>query len=401
MPLASLYYAAPSVWVQAFAFPWEFTLKKAGGLGILHPRPESAWPFFLLENTPMIADVNPTTPGRFQLMTLNKKLITAAVGASLALSAGAASAYTHNDYNSILFPYVVKDANRTTVITLIIDPESRTKGNQDLHIQYWTKDTSAANTAACQPSSSFMGVTPNDIVTFDSAGILGYPLFGDTTNAAPLGTSIAYAGPRHGYLVVNDNQGDLNGGFWLELDFANGGAYGDIGLGSFDDTDIENETFSPFSLDHDFITSINNASPVIFWPASVASTAFTVTPLGTNMLNSDNNNAVMQVFNDNEVQGAYDRNENGVDGTVPQTVRCVGRLTAAQLMPGVVANAAWAAQGGWGYLANLGNGNSVTDDCSATGDCKTVVYQVDTSNAAGTGKFMSNATMIRSYNSGD
>ena len=109
----------------------------------------------------------------------------------------------------------------------------------------------------------------------------------------------------------------------------------------------------------------------------------------------------MQVFNSNQVQGAYDRNENGVDGTVPQTVRCVGRLTAAQLRPGVVANAAWAAQGGWGYLANLGNGNAVSDACSTTGDCKAVVYQVDSSNAAGAGKFMINATMISTYNGGD
>jgi hypothetical protein len=333
----------------------------------------------------------------------NKKLVTVAVGASLALGASAANAERHNDFDVVFFPYVVKDANRTTVITLISDPESRTKGNQDLHIQYWTKDTTAANTASCQPSSSFMGVTPNDIVTFDTAGILGYPLFGDTTNAAPLGTSISYAGSRHGYLVVSDNQGDLNGGFWLELDFANGGAYGDAGIGGGVDgsgSNMQAEISGAFSLIRDPSNDIENASPVVFWPASVASTAFTVTPLGTNMLNSDNNNAVMQVFNDNEVQGAYDRNENSVDGTVKQTVRCVGRLTAAQLMPGVVANAAWSAQGGWGYLANLGNGDNVTDSCSSSGDCKVMVYQVDTSNAAGAGKFMSNATMIRTNNHG-
>ena len=38
-------------------------------------------------------------------------------------------------------------------------------------------------------------------MTFDTAGILGYPLFGDTTNPAPLGVSISYAAPRHGFLI--------------------------------------------------------------------------------------------------------------------------------------------------------------------------------------------------------
>jgi hypothetical protein len=107
----------------------------------------------------------------------------------------------------------------------------------------------------------------------------------------------------------------------------------------------------------------------------------------------ENNQVVIQVTNDNNVQGAYDRNENGVDGTVPQTVRCVGRLTAAQLMPGVVSNAAWAATGGWGYLTNLGDGNNTGFQAT---DLDAIVYQVDTSSAAGAGKFMQNASRISS-----
>ena len=330
-------------------------------------------------------------------MTFNKKLITAAVGTSLVLAAGAANANRDSQYYAILFPYVVKDTNRTTVITVMSNSDSRTAGNADLHIQYWTKSTTDANTAACSPSSTFVGITPNDIVSFDTAGILGYPLFGDTTNAAPLGASISFAGPRHGYLVVDDDDDQLAGGYWMELDLANGGAHGGTGLNAYDDTDFRTEFTDAFYLDADPVgTADNDASPVIFWPATIASTVFTVTPLGNNMRDSDNTSAVMQVVNDNQVQGAYDRNENGIDGTVPQTVRCVGRLTAAQLMPGVVANAAWAVQGGWGYMKNLGDGDSSSgENCaSGTGDCNATVYQVDSSNAAGTGRFMTNATMI-------
>jgi hypothetical protein len=94
-------------------------------------------------------------------------------------------------------------------------------------------------------------------------------------------------------------------------------------------------------------------------------------------------------LNSELAQGAYDRNENGVDGTVPVTVRCVGRVTPPQLMPGVVANAAWAAQGGWGYLANLGDGDAVISEAE---DLAAAVYQIDAGTAGG--RFLSNATPV-------
>jgi len=341
-------------------------------------------------------------------MTLNKNLIASAVGAALTLGP-AAPAQANSD---MLFPYVVKDANRTTVITIIGEGQPVNQGAQ-MHLQYWTKDTAAANTAACQPNSSTLTFTDNDIVTFDTGALLGSgPLFGDTTNVAPLGTAISYAAPRHGYLVAeNESKDSLYRGYWVEVDLANGGAHGDESMqGVFgamaigvqnpvEPIDSFNAFFSdralspglPFS---GFLSS--DGSPAVavpFWPASVASTVFTVTPLGSDMRASDNNSVVMQVLNSAVVQGAYDRNENGVDGTVPQTVRCVGRLTPAQLMPGVVANAAWAATGGWGFLTNLGDGDTDFSEGPFV-DLSAAVYQVDTSNAAGSGKFLQNAVRL-------
>ncbi len=325
-------------------------------------------------------------------MTLKKKLLATAVGGALTLGLGMQAAQANH---VMLFPYVVKDTNRTTVITVM--GQAPTTGTT-LHVQYWTKSTTDANTAACQPNSSAIKFTDNDIVTFDTAGILGYPLFGDTTNAAPLGSSITYAGPRHGYLVVENNDGyHFDAGYWLEIDLANGGAHGDMGVdntGAFSESDFQFVT-RYWSMGSNPAGSFYNARAVSFWPGSIASTAFTVTPLGTNMNNDDNSQVVMQVSNHTGVQGAYDRNENGIDGTVPQTVRCVGRLTAAQLMPGVVSNAAWAASGGWGLLNNLGDGD--TNGENNTTDRRAMVYQVDSSNAAGAGKFMSNATRLSSW----
>jgi len=326
---------------------------------------------------------------------MEKKLLAAAVGATFA-AASPAFAYLNASVENALVPYVVKDANRTTVVTVVLDAGTPVAGGDDLHLQYWTKSTTDANTAACQPSSVTIPKTPNDIVTFDTAGILGHPLFGDTTNPAPVGVAISYAAPRHGFLFLNNlGEVDLNGIFWLELDLANGGAHGDIGLLA-DTRNLDNRFNFAHVLGNGGVGNLGDgATPVAFWPSSVASTVFTITPLGTDMLNRENNQVVMQVFNSIQVQGAYDRNENGVDGTVPVTVRCVGRITPAQLMPGVVANAAWAAQGGWGYLANLGDGDAVTDETQVgtnSGDLDAVVYQVDSSSAGG--KFMSNATRI-------
>jgi len=330
---------------------------------------------------------------------MNKKLVCTAVGASLAATAGFAHADFDPEETYAFVPYVVKDASRTTVVTLIGDGQPLSAGAA-VHVQYWTKSTTDANTAACQPNSVTVPMTDGDIMTFDTAGLLGYPLFGDTTNPAPLGLSISYAAPRHGYLVAEMLDGDgFNGVYWLELDIANGGAHGNHGLMS-SALDWRNYFENPFVMDNDTDGNLSYATAVAFWPSSVATTVFTVTPLGTDMVNRENNQAVLQVFNgaSTPVQGAYDRNENGVDGTVPQTVRCVGRLTPANLMPGVVANAAWAAQGGWGYLANLGdnntpNGNNATQGGTNSGDLDIVVYQIDTSSAGG--KFMSNATTIR------
>jgi len=330
---------------------------------------------------------------------MKMKLLRTAVSGALALGAGAAHALTTPDYLESLVPYVVKDTNRTTVVTVILaNMAQNTAAASLMHLQYWTKSTTDANTAACKPSSVTVPVTPNDIMTFDTAGILGYPLFGDSTNPAPLGVGISYPGPQHGYLVVQspytygDNGGlPLQGAYWLELDLANGGAHGDEARYANGPGGDFTSVVHPWSALEPDPTAQNWATAVNFWPTSVASTVFTVTPLGTRMVTKENYQTRIQVFNHNSppVQGAYDRNENGVDGTVPITVRCVGRVTPAQLMPGVVANAGWAAQGGWGLLANLGRDSAPTNDDDILA---AAVYQVDTS-AVG-GKFVDNAVRI-------
>ena len=316
---------------------------------------------------------------------MKKKLVTAAVGISLSVVGAHANAWQDPGYAVALIPYVVKDGNRTTLVSIIMGDEVSLPG-VGLRLQYWSKPITSAHTEACQPNSfAPIQVTQNDMLTFDTAGILGYPLFGDVTNPAPLGTSIVYSDPRHGYLMVEAPNSDgsgkqsIVGSYWTEIDFVNGGSIGDRGLNAYS-ANLQVTASGHRELLPDASGSIVFAAPVVFWPLSYMDTSFTVTPLGTDMLTRENNQTTVQVYNSNSVQGLYDRNESGIDGTVPQTVRCVGRLTTAQLMPGVVANAAWAATGGWGYLTNRGDGNATPGERqtnTAQGDLPAVVYQID------------------------
>lgn len=333
-------------------------------------------------------------------MTLNKKLVATAVGAALTVGLGMQAAQADNE---LLFPYVRKEANITTVITIMGGAPA---AGTTLKVQYWTKSTTAANTAACEPNSRDVPFTNNDMVTWDTGGLLGasFPVFGDTTNGV-FNPEIAFAGPRHGYLVVKWNGVDGGtgkgpwGGYWLEVDVANANAHGDsaahipindAGDGISDAMQLQN----------------NDARAVNFWPpmptallTPAVSTVFTVTPLNANMETIENNNVVMHVVQTTGLQGAYGRVENPLDGSVVQSVRCVARLTPAALMPGVVLSAPFPTTGGWGMLRNRGDGDvTLAEACGiaagvGTGDCGAMVYQVDTSSALG-GRFMSDAVRL-------
>jgi hypothetical protein len=56
-------------------------------------------------------------------------------------------------------------------------------------------------------------------------------------------------------------------------------------------------------------------------------------------------------------------------------------------------NVAWAASGGWGWLLNLGDGDTDFTE-GPPQDLPAVVYQVDTGSGTGAGTFLQNATRI-------
>lgn len=122
-----------------------------------------------------------------------KKLILALMLSVFVLGLGATSAMA----DSIMFPWVSKNTNVTTLISVVQTSEitatcrQNAQNTAQLHYQYWYKPachpsspagTCVANlTGICEEHDIFVPTSQNDIVSFDAAGNMntGKPLFND------------------------------------------------------------------------------------------------------------------------------------------------------------------------------------------------------------------------------
>jgi hypothetical protein len=122
-----------------------------------------------------------------------RKLILALMLSVFVLGLGATSAMA----DSIMFPWVVKNTNVTTLISVVQTSEITATCRQNgqnaarLHYQYWYKPachpsspagTCVPNlTGSCEEHDIFVPTSQNDIVSFDAAGNManGQPVFND------------------------------------------------------------------------------------------------------------------------------------------------------------------------------------------------------------------------------
>ena len=252
----------------------------------------------------------------------------------------------------LLYPLIVKgDPNAVTLVTFI-GPNAQENDNGDfgLHYVYNHKLTSAAATAACSSYSVTGATSVNDVLTYDATGALGTePLFNDETSDSfgGLGLNLVTTGPSIAYLTINDQGGGQPS--WGEaqiVDLTNGGMWG------------YNATTIPVDDDGTGIGSgaaLISATrrPVHLYPPTVATTRFTVTPLGSAMSTSSTNRSAVQLQLSNGSGGVYDRNENPIDFSMIGRVRCVGVLGYADLISAsALANPVWSVNGGWAWFAN-------------------------------------------------
>jgi len=310
------------------------------------------------------------------------KLLGAMAGLALVMSVGVQKAHATQD---VLFPYIINTASEESVLTLIH------QGIADVypgtHIQYWTKDVTAASDAACQPSSVFVEFTANDMMTWgvgDKFGPSG-PLLGDM-QAAPAGVRMAFSN-QHGYAIVAaQNAAAAGTGYQLNIDFVNGSVTSTHGITITGGDNALAMAIAVGATDADAVLSAAGVPVAMLPPGTAAApsglvTTFNVTPLNNTMFTAPSLGTV-QLLQDpfGLSQGVFNRDEIPIDGTVEVNVVCVANLTLADLAPGVVGNVAFASGGGWAYF----NVTTATGPVGAL-TYAAIVQQVD-SDATGAAK---------------
>jgi hypothetical protein len=139
--------------------------------------------------------------------------------------------------DAILFPWIVRSADVTTVVSVVNTAETDAEAlglpfhNNRIHIEYWHKLTTANDQEeTCTEYDYEVTSSKDDMVTWDIAGKFngGLPMFNDESNEV-IGVpdmKLAVADPRRGFLLVDNNtealinsscEGDFNpNGYWQD-----------------------------------------------------------------------------------------------------------------------------------------------------------------------------------------
>ena len=149
----------------------------------------------------------------------NKVVITVTLSMVLLLSLGAFAKNASAD--AIMFPWVVRSADVTTVVSVVNTAETEAEAlglpfhNNKIHIEYWHKLTTANDQEEiCTEYNYEATSSKDDMVTWDIGGHFngGLPMFNDTSNEV-IGVpdmTLAVADPRRAFLLVDNNTESLN-----------------------------------------------------------------------------------------------------------------------------------------------------------------------------------------------
>lgn len=316
----------------------------------------------------------------------NRKQLSVAVTAAI----GAIGAFSSSvQADSALWPHIVVSPSVTTIVSVI--NTSGDLNGDELHYRLFYKEADK-QMDACQEGNAYLPSSKNDIQTIDlgarfsdNLGVMfepnggvknpwkdalngsawGYAMGAQVRGAAAGVQSASYNAMR-GILVV-DNDDDRNRragpsvfGEAIVVEFENGGSWGYTAFGADDDSDSD-------EFDYSDVGSLSGY-PVAFMPPAEVSTSFLVTPILTldqfgeiesSMLNPSDYTATIFFGNTTawdkdekkqETYVAYDRDENPISGTVPATVKCVGRVELESLLSTFAQTSL--RNGGWGSLNN-------------------------------------------------
>ncbi|MEJ5300511.1 MAG: hypothetical protein WHS38_05930 [Thermodesulforhabdaceae bacterium] len=300
--------------------------------------------------------------------------------------------------DSILFPWVVKDKDISTVISLVntYDPGS---AKIRYHLIYEYKKTTAnGQTEKCEEVDFCAPTSFNDVVVFDAAGNFngGSPLFGDTTvkgtkYTTVQGTSFALPvdGPRRAFLIVDNEMytteqcglgyetpdGTLYGEAMV-VDIANGAAWGYAAYNPRREANVtswrdfsDNESDSAGLIPSDSFGEVLNGDTmdgvaddvefarVVFMPPKTFTTKMFVTPIANEEIADQwwgSYSVKVQLYCYPGFGGMFDLDENCISFDQVKDIVC----TDASTLDHFVSSGAWiifnnTAGPGWANLRVL------------------------------------------------
>lgn len=289
--------------------------------------------------------------------------IAVAVGASaLTISAAQADAvFFHNLPGSPTVTSIVSVMN-TSMDNFNANGGSAGPGQAaNLHYRFYYKEITGVqatdNKLPCVEFNEYLPTSYNDIQTIDLTGYFGEIVDGVNTgvmfndpsvnNRWKTGQSYAMGAnvvPFRGYLIVeNDAAEDSSfsmAGEAFILEYGVGATWG-------------YQAYMQDGNSQDYLRfGSNNPSTIAIMPPSEVSTSFLVNAVDEDMLRLfefDEEVTISYGDTSNPI-GIYDRDERPISGATEQTIVCVGRVNAEDLLP--TASQVRLADGGWANLYN-------------------------------------------------
>jgi len=320
----------------------------------------------------------------------SKVLITVMVVMSLLLSLGAWVKDASAD--AILFPWVVRSADVSTVLSVVNTAETDAEAsglpfhNNRIHVEYWHKLTTANDQEEkCAEYNFEVTSSKDDMVTWDMSGHFnnGLPLFNDTSNeviGAP-DMTLAVEDPRRAFVIVDNNtqalvDSDTNRdgtvyGEAIVVEHKTGAAWGYIAFNAWGG---QEDPLGPVLFDNgtdqqgEAICSCETTQTTLMNPND-AKTKFFVTPVGSsdgNQRRGDYNVRVQlcrfperdegddPYSGDCTGGGIWNNEEGGFSFTTRKNIVCTSADEIVDLFGGAGTSAytQWIASGkaGWAYM---------------------------------------------------
>jgi len=297
-----------------------------------------------------------------------KVILSVLVSLALLLTFGMAVKDAKAD--AIMFPWVIKSDNVSTIISVV-----NTAALDLIHFQYWHKinyphiDDVNHQENWCEEFNFKATVSKDDLVSFDSSGKIndGLPLWNDDSNQTLFVDSFALAvdGSVRAYLLVDNNTAgtSLDGTLYGEamvVELTTGAVWGYIAYNSMAGEASSQDSPVYFEDGRDLlgeVIGVDETTQTIILNPNAVITKFFVTPITYGSARSPNSNARVQLCTRPDQHGDCKSGGmfNNIEGALSFTNRKEIVCTTADKLEEFISTAAFVSfrdsgRSGWSYI---------------------------------------------------